>query len=94
MLLNGLKGFINPSPSLCTAGAAPLGVAALLPSSYTVNRHTLSGSGAPTAHQGRVNRPVLIQSPCQDRVTSLHLSLGPGQKDRSWQHGSRQCLST
>jgi len=51
MLLNGLKELLNPIPSLWTAGASALGVAALLPSSYMVNRHTLSGSGAPTADQ-------------------------------------------
>lgn len=63
MLLNVLKVFINPVPSLWPAGATPLGVAALLLSSYMVNRHTLSRSGAPTADQVRVNRPVLIQGP-------------------------------
>lgn len=63
MLLNGLKGFISPVPSLWTAGATQLGVAALLPSSCRVNRHTLSGSSASTTDQVQVNRPVLIQGP-------------------------------
>lgn len=63
MLLNGLKGFISPVPFLWTAGATPLGVAALLPNSYVVDRHTLSRRGAPTADPVRANRPVLIQGP-------------------------------
>lgn len=51
MFLNGLKVFINPVPSLWTAGATPLGVVDLLPSSNRVNRYTVSGSGVPTADQ-------------------------------------------
>lgn len=51
MFLNGLKVFIDPVPCLWTAGATPLGVAALLPSSDMVNRYTVSGNGVPTADQ-------------------------------------------
>lgn len=62
MILNGLKGFINPVLSLWTDGSTLLGVIALLPSSYS-QQLSVRGSGACTADQMQVNRPDFVQYP-------------------------------